>query len=29
MGVKDGYGIYRWADGSSYDGEFKNGFFSG
>lgn len=29
MGVKDGYGIYKWADGSSYAGSFKNGYFSG
>lgn len=29
MGVKEGYGVYKWSDGSSYEGEFKKGLFSG
>jgi hypothetical protein len=28
-GVPDGKGIYKWADGSSYDGEWKNGVREG
>ncbi|CAD8206471.1 unnamed protein product [Paramecium pentaurelia] len=29
MGVKEGYGIYKWADGSNYAGGFRNNQFQG
>ena len=28
-GEKHGSGIYRWLDGSTYDGEWANGFMNG
>jgi len=29
MGIKEGFGTYKWGDKSSYDGQFKGGQFNG
>lgn len=28
MGIKEGFGTYKWGDKSSYDGQFKGGQFN-
>ena len=29
MGMKNGKGIFKWADGSTYEGEFKDNKMDG